>query len=77
MVSPNARLGLVLFAVYVVFYTVFVMVSAFAPQTMEATPFGGVSLAITSGAALIALAMVLAAIYGVLAKNPKDSEAQP
>lgn len=69
MAGHNARLGLRLFSVYVAFYGLYVLTNAFAPSVMEATPLAGVSLAIWSGAGLIALALVLAGIYGVAAKD--------
>ncbi|MEO1495596.1 MAG: DUF485 domain-containing protein [Planctomycetota bacterium] len=69
MASHNARLGLRLFTVYVVFYAAYVLTSAFAPAAMDVTPLAGVSLAIWSGAGLIVLALVLAGLYGAMAKD--------
>lgn len=68
MMTSNARLGLQLFGVYSACYAAFVLVNAFAPSAMEATLLGGINAAILSGAGLILLAFVVAAIYGVLAK---------
>ena len=62
VVATNARYGLGLFAVYVIFYAAFVALSAFAPGVM-AKMFGGVNLAIVYGFGLIVLAFVLAVIY--------------
>ena len=43
--------------------------NAFAAETMEATPLAGVNLAIWYGIGLIVLAVVLALIYGWVAKS--------
>lgn len=67
MTTRNARLGLRLFGAYSACYAAFVLVNAFVPSAMEATPLGGVNLAILTGAGLIVFALVIAAIYGVLA----------
>jgi uncharacterized membrane protein (DUF485 family) len=64
MHKHNARLGLRLFAVYSFFYGAFVLLAAFRPQSMEATPLAGVNLAIWFGFGLIVAAIVLALIYG-------------
>ena len=63
----NARLGLRLFAVYLACYSLFVMLSAFAPQLLDAVP---------AGMALIAGAMVLSLVYAGLCRNPQP-EARP
>jgi uncharacterized membrane protein (DUF485 family) len=64
MPSRNAKVGLWLFAVYVLLYGGFVMLAAFSPATMAATPATGVNLAIWYGFGLIVAAVVLALIYG-------------
>lgn len=69
MESKNARLGLQLFGVYLVLYGGFVLLSAFAPQTMELTPVGGINLAILYGFGLIIAALILALIYGAICKG--------
>lgn len=76
LVTRNARYGLILFVIYVVFYIGFMVLSAFYPQAMKSTPFGGVNLAILYGFGLIAVALVLALIYMVLCRAPvgKDDE---
>ncbi len=66
MESKNARLGLQLFCVYLVLYGGFVLLNAFAPQTMEITPLAGINLAILYGFGLIVAALALALIYGML-----------
>jgi len=69
--ARRAKIGLVLFAVYLTFYASFMLVNAFAPSWMEATPAAGVNLAIWWGFGLIAAAMVLALIYAWLCRTPE------
>lgn len=64
--THSARLGLKFFVVYATVYFAFVMINAFSPETMERTPWAGVSLAVTSGFGLIGFAFVLSLIYGVM-----------
>jgi uncharacterized membrane protein (DUF485 family) len=73
MKNHNSRIGLVLFAVYLLLYGGFVFLSAFAADVMETTPFAGVNLAILYGFGLIVAAVVLALIYGYFCK-PTDEE---
>jgi uncharacterized membrane protein (DUF485 family) len=73
MPHTSTRLGLFLFAVYLALYSGFVLLAAFAPQAMEATPLAGVNLAIWYGFGLIAAAVVLALIYG-WARRPGSRE---
>ena len=74
METRNARIGLVLFAFYLLLYGGFVVLNAFSPETMEATPLAGVNLAVWFGFALIAAAMIEALIYGWLCSRPADDE---
>ncbi len=73
MDTRNARIGIVLFAVYLLLYGGFVFLNAFAADLMETTPVAGVNLAILYGFGLIIAALVLALLYGVLCK-PTDEE---
>lgn len=67
MASRNARIGLVLFAVYLLFYGGFVVLNAFAPETMEPTTYaGGMNVATLYGMCLILGAFLLAMVYGWL-----------
>ena len=75
MESRNARIGLVLFAVYLLLYGGFVLINALAPQTMETTPLAGVNLAILYGFGLIIAALVLSLVYGWLCRAPQQSPA--
>ncbi|MCA9170498.1 MAG: DUF485 domain-containing protein [Planctomycetales bacterium] len=69
MQARNARIGLWLFSFYLILYSGFVMLNAFAPQTMEWTPLAGVNLAIWYGFVLIVAAFGLALLYGVLCRD--------
>jgi uncharacterized membrane protein (DUF485 family) len=62
VIARNARFGMILFVVYVVFYGGFVALSAFAPGVM-AEDVAGVNLAVVYGFALIIAAFVLALVY--------------
>ncbi|MCA9077637.1 MAG: DUF485 domain-containing protein [Planctomycetaceae bacterium] len=74
MATRNARIGLVLFAVYLLLYGGFVLLNTFAPQTMESTPVAGINLAILYGFGLIIAALVMALLYGVLCTPEGDVE---
>ena len=58
MQKRNARIGMVLFAVYVLLYGGFVGLVAFAVEKMEATPIAGVNVAILYGFGLIFAALI-------------------
>ncbi len=75
METRNARIGFVLFVVYLLLYGGFVFLNAFAADVMEITPIAGVNLAILYGIGLIVAALVLALLYGFLCKEePADGE---
>ncbi len=75
MQSQISRLGMSLFLLYLALYTGFVLLNAFSPETMEATPVAGLNVAILYGFGLIVSAFVLALIYGIFSKSstPNDS----
>lgn len=73
MSNSNSRVGLFLFALYLLLYAGFVLLAAFAPQSMETTPLAGVNLAIWYGFGLIVSAIALAFIYGWVCQ-PSDRE---
>lgn len=60
--SRNARIGLLLFALYLVIYGTYVGLAAFRPDLME-TRVMGLHLSVAYGFGLIAAAMLLAVIY--------------
>src|SRR5678815_4286516 len=67
-VSRNARVGLWLFAVYLLLYGGFMALNAFFPHQMAAAPLGGVNLAVLYGLVLIVGAFVLALLYMFLVR---------
>ena len=68
LTTRKARVGLVLFAVYVVLYALFVYLSAFRPELMASRPFGGVNLAVLFGLGLIVAAIALALLYAFICR---------
>jgi uncharacterized membrane protein (DUF485 family) len=70
----NARLGMILFVIYLVLYLGFVFINAFAADLMEITVLAGLNLAIVYGFALIVVALLLAGIYGVLCRVEKGGD---
>jgi len=64
--SGTHKADLALFAVYCVFYAVFMVLVAFAPDVLAMRVLGGVNLAVAYGLGLIVAAVVLAAISTIL-----------
>jgi uncharacterized membrane protein (DUF485 family) len=71
-VARNARVGLWLFAVYVLLYGGFMVLNAFYPRRMGEPAFAGVNLAVTYGLLLIVGAFVLALLYMFLVRGRVD-----
>ena len=67
--ARNAKYGMILFLVYLVFYGGFVGLNAFAPAQMEQTPALGLNLAILYGFGLIVAALLLALVYSWLCRG--------
>lgn len=62
---PHAsRLGLSLFVIYTLLYLGFVLLNAFATDTMDVVVVAGLNLAIVYGFGLILAAITMAFIYG-------------
>ena len=74
-VARNARVGLWLFAVYVVLYGGFMALNAFFPKQMGRPVFAGINLAVTYGLLLILGAFVLALVYMFLVRDRADDVA--
>ena len=74
MNTRNSRIGMVLFAVYLVLYGGFVLLNTFSPTSMEATPIKGINVAVLYGFGLIIAAFVLALLYGMLCTKEGDEE---
>jgi uncharacterized membrane protein (DUF485 family) len=72
--ARNARYGIVLFALYLTLYAVFVLLNTFRPQVMDLTPLAGINLAVLYGFGLIIAAFVLALIYAWLCRGQAGSE---
>jgi uncharacterized membrane protein (DUF485 family) len=72
--TQQSRYGLTLFLVYVIFYGLFVYLSAFRPDVMANRPFGGVNLAVLYGLGLIIAAIVLALLYMVICRRAVSTE---
>ena len=72
--SYNQRLGLALFALYLIIYATFVALSAFRNDLMAKPVLGGVNLAVVYGFGLIFAAFVLALAYMLLCRNDSDNE---
>ncbi len=70
----NTRLGMALFAVYLVLYLGFVLINAFDADLMETIVLSGLNLAIVYGFGLIVAALLLALVYGVLCRNEPSSK---
>jgi len=66
----NARLGLLLFAIYLAAYGAYVLINAFRPAVMDELVGAGVNLAVASGMGLIVGALVLALVYAALCRRP-------
>ena len=73
-VRYNARVGMVLFIVYLAIYAGFVALSAFAPSVMAKPFLAGVNLAIVYGFALIGLALALAIVYLMLCRTDSNDQ---
>ena len=71
-IARNARYGLALFVIYVLFYAAFVWLSAFRPAVMARPFVGGVNLAVCYGFALIITAFVLAIVYMLICRDAED-----
>ena len=68
--ARNARVGLLLFAVYAAFYAAFMLLTAFAPRLMETVIAVGINLAVFYGLGLIGSAFLLALVYAWLCRAP-------
>ena len=73
----NARVGLILFAVYLAVYAGFIYLSAFARDVMARPSVGGVNLATVYGFGLILGAFVLAVVYMVICQREPDARPEP
>ncbi len=70
--SINHRLGLILFAIYFVFYVGFIAITVYDYKILAREIFTGMNLAIAYGMFLILLAIGLAILYAWLAKSDPE-----
>ncbi|MCE9615679.1 MAG: DUF485 domain-containing protein [Lentisphaerae bacterium] len=73
--AKNARIGMILFLIYLAFYAGFVYLSAFDAAFMASHAFAGINVAVVYGFGLIAAAFVLALVYLTLC-HPVDEPAR-
>ena len=69
----NARLGLILFAIYLLAYAAYMLVNAFSPKWMDEV-VGGVNVAVVSGLGLIGGAVLLAVVYAFACRVPASGD---
>lgn len=74
--AHNARLGLILFAIYLLAYVVYVAISTFSASWMESIVFSGLNLAVVYGMGLIVGALILAAIYTLGCRTSSQRESR-
>ncbi len=72
----NARLGLRLFAIYLLFYAGFVLLNALSPALMEREIFAGINLAVVYGVSLIFAAFAISLIYACLCRDASQTESR-
>ncbi len=68
-----SRLGMSLFFIYSLLYLAFVLLNAFAADTMDRVVFAGLNLAIVFGFGLILAAIVMAFVYGFALRENGNS----
>jgi len=68
----KAKLGIKLFWLYCVIYTIFVAIAVFSTQTMKKPVLAGANLAIVFGMALILFAVILGLIYNYVCTKKED-----
>lgn len=71
----KSRLGLIMIAVYVPVYMVFIMISVLSPKSLG-MDIGSLNLAITYGFGLIVLAIVQALIYNYICSKREKQDAE-
>jgi uncharacterized membrane protein (DUF485 family) len=70
--ARNARLGRVLFVLYLALYIGYMWMVSFGDALMRKTVFGGLNMAVVYGFGLIITAILLSFVYGWLCRN-KDA----
>jgi uncharacterized membrane protein (DUF485 family) len=72
----KSRLGIIMFAIYVPIYLVFILISVLSPKTMG-VDIGSLNLAIVFGFGLIILAIVQALIYNYICSKREKQDSKP
>jgi uncharacterized membrane protein (DUF485 family) len=70
--ARNARIGRVLFVIYLVFYVGYMLLTTLAPDVMKREAWSGINVAVAYGFGLIKLALILALVYAWLCRNPVE-----
>jgi uncharacterized membrane protein (DUF485 family) len=65
----QARIGLVLLAIFSLAYAGFIGLSAFAYQWFSETRWAGIPLTVLYGVALVVASLLIAMIYGALSRG--------
>ncbi|HMP17846.1 MAG TPA: DUF485 domain-containing protein [Gemmatales bacterium] len=68
----NSKLGLALFVIYTLAFLLFVLLQAFLPGLMDVLVFADLNLATAYGLALILGALLLAIIYAMGCRLPRE-----
>ena len=71
-VAQKARLGVVMFAIYMVVYIGFVLIGTMFPKALGVKFLGGQNLAFLYGMGLIVLAAVMGLIYNFFCTRLED-----
>jgi uncharacterized membrane protein (DUF485 family) len=69
----KASLGVVMFIVYSIIYTGFVLLNVINPVSMEIEMFFGMNLACVYGFGLIIIALIQALIYDAMCKKQEEA----
>ncbi len=72
--TRNSRYGLILFAVYLLLYGGFMLLTVFDVQVMARPALFGVNFAIVSGVGLIVVALLLSCLYVWLCRPSREKE---
>lgn len=70
--EKKSKLGIVLFIVYSLFYSGFVVINTISPKTMEAKVLFGLNLAVVYGFLLIIVAIVMGLVYNHICTGFED-----
>lgn len=71
-IEKKTRLGVVMFTIYMIVYTGFVLLGTFFPKALGAKFIGGQNLAFLYGMGLIVLAGVMGLLYNFLCTRLED-----